>query len=270
MTESLSGASARRKVRSGSSSRFWSKYTIRNASARRISPPVGLDVSSQQAEQRGLAAAVRPHQSHSHSRRHGEIQALEQRAIADGVGNAIQRDQLLGLPVRRGKVNFGGGGAACGRSGPPVRRSSRELYRFAPLLWSGRALGPRRSHSISVCTRLARESCRFPCASKVLFFLLQKPAVVSFDAKKAIHIDAIELNDLAGDIFEKVAIVADHHAGERRILKKRFEPLESRRSPNGWSARRAAECRAPAPAPRQSPGVCASRPTRLRLGLQSP
>src|SRR6267143_3969987 len=42
MTASLSGASAWRKVMSGSSSRFWSKYTIRNPSARRILPDSGL------------------------------------------------------------------------------------------------------------------------------------------------------------------------------------------------------------------------------------
>ena len=87
----------------------------------------GLDVASQQTEQRGFAAPILSNQPHPHSRSDYEIQAFEQSAITDSVGNAIQRDQLFGLPVRRGKVNLGGSGAA---AGVQVRQFTHHLVRF--------------------------------------------------------------------------------------------------------------------------------------------
>ncbi len=59
------------------------------------------NVASQQAQQRGLAASVRAHKSHSHPRRDGEMNPFKQCAIADGIRKVFQLDQPLGLPVRR-------------------------------------------------------------------------------------------------------------------------------------------------------------------------
>src|SRR5208337_223155 len=59
------------------------------------------------------------------------------------------------------------------------------------------------------------------------FFLLQKLAVVAVDAEGAIGINAIELDHVGGDVFEKVAVVADDYAGECRSLQQIFEPGDS-------------------------------------------
>ena len=50
--------------------------------------------------------------------------SFEQRAAADCVGHIVQRDQSFGLPVRRGKIDFGGGGA---RPGIQVRQFADHL-----------------------------------------------------------------------------------------------------------------------------------------------
>ena len=59
------------------------------------------------------------------------------------------------------------------------------------------------------------------------FFGFEKCAVVPFHAQDAVGVDAIEFDHIGGDIFEEIAIVADHDAGERRVQKQRFEPLDS-------------------------------------------
>src|SRR5580693_8636704 len=61
-----------------------------------------------------------------------------------------------------------------------------------------------------------------------LFLLFQERTVVSADAQQSIRISAIKFCHLSRDILKKVAVVADDYAGECCILKKRFEPLDSR------------------------------------------
>ena len=48
------------------------------------------------------------------------------------------------------------------------------------------------------------------------------------DAQQSIRIGAIEFRHLSRDIFKKVAVVADDDTGECCVLKKRFEPFDSR------------------------------------------
>ena len=62
---------------------------------------------------------------------------------------------------------------------------------------------------------------------EIVFLGLQKLAVVSFDAQKAALVHAIEFNHSANHVFEEVAIVADRHARERRLLQERLQPLNS-------------------------------------------
>ena len=61
---------------------------------------------------------------------------------------------------------------------------------------------------------------------QIHFFRFQKRAVVSVDAQIAIFVGACKLDHRGRDIFEKVAVVADHHAGEWRVLQKGFEPFD--------------------------------------------
>ena len=90
-----------------------------------------------------------------------------------------------------------------------------------------RAFGPRRSHSISVCTRFSSASWRFALRVEILFLGFQELAVVSIDAQESVFIGAVELDHVISDILEKVAVVADDYAGERSVLQQRLEPFNS-------------------------------------------
>ena len=69
-----------------------------------------------------------------------------------------------------------------------------------------------------------------PLALRVQIFLFrfEERAVISADAQKTIFIHARKLHDFGGNVFEKIAVVTDHDARERRVLEKCFEPINSR------------------------------------------
>ena len=60
-----------------------------------------------------------------------------------------------------------------------------------------------------------------------LFFLLEKPAVVSVDPQDAVGIGAVEFRHGRGNVFQKVAVVADDDAGKARIFEDRLKPLDA-------------------------------------------
>ena len=60
-----------------------------------------------------------------------------------------------------------------------------------------------------------------------LFFLFQKRAVVSRDAQKPVRISAAQLHRLRSHVFQKVAIMAHHHAGKRFRAQKLFQPFNT-------------------------------------------
>ncbi len=47
------------------------------------------------------------------------------------------------------------------------------------------------------------------------------------DAESAVFVGAVELDDLIGDVFEEIAVVADDHAGELAIAENSFEPIDA-------------------------------------------
>ena len=186
--------------------------------------------------------------------------------FADRVGKIFEADQLLGLAVRGGKIDSGGGGAG---SGVQVRELADHFIGGvnARLRFCGSGLWPAaqpfdfRVHAIFE---------RFlPLALRVEIFLFrfEERAVVSADAQKTILIHARKLDHFGRDIFEKVAIVADHHARERRVLQKRFKPVDSREVQMIGRLIEQQNVRALAPGLRQSPGACASRPTSAAVGV---
>jgi hypothetical protein len=59
---------------------------------------------------------------------------------------------------------------------------------------------------------------------EILGFAFQESGVGTFDAQQAIGIDAVQLHDLGGNIFEEVAVVADQDAGEGGGGQGLFEP----------------------------------------------
>ena len=136
-----------------------------------------------------------------------------------------------------------------------------------------RALAPRRSHSISECTRFSSASCRFDCACRNSSFFSRNVAVAPLHPQYAIGINAAQFRHVGGDVLQKVAIVADHHAGETQPAPALLPATRCRPGRDDSSAHRAAGCRAPAPAPRRSPAASAilqRAPPLRRPGRQSP
>ena len=162
---------------------------------------------------------------------------------------SIQRDQLFGLPVGGGEINLGGGGAA---AGVQVRQLADQLVRFVDARLGLGAAGPGTAAQPFQFRVHAIGEGVLPLSLRVevLFFLLQKPAVVSFDAEHAVHIDAIEFHHLARNVFQKVAIVADDDARERRVLKQGFKPLNPGKVQMVGGLVEKQNVRAAAPAPR--------------------
>jgi hypothetical protein len=58
-------------------------------------------------------------------------------------------------------------------------------------------------------------------------FLLQKGAVIPVHAQQPVGIYPVEFCHIRHHILEKVAVMAYHHAGKRRLLEKIFKPLDS-------------------------------------------
>ena len=52
-------------------------------------------------------------------------------------------------------------------------------------------------------------------------------AVGSFDPKESVPVNAIEFDHIVRDVFEKVAVVADYHAGEGGAFQQLFQPFYS-------------------------------------------
>ena len=89
-----------------------------------------------------------------------------------------------------------------------------------------RALGPRRSHSISRCTRFSKRFLLpgLRVEERLLFF--QELAVIPGDAQQAVGIGAIQLHHARRNILQKVAVVADDNRSEGCGLEEFFKPLD--------------------------------------------
>ncbi len=112
MTESESGARARRSVVSGSSVRVL--IEVHGAKGGR---PLDFalprsNLTAEQAQQRRFAASIGADQAYAHARGDGEIQILDQRAAFDPVADMVEMNQALGLSIGRREVDIGGPGAA--------------------------------------------------------------------------------------------------------------------------------------------------------------
>ncbi len=58
-------------------------------------------------------------------------------------------------------------------------------------------------------------------------FLLEKRAVAPLHPQQPVRIDPAEFRHLRGNIFQKIAIVTDHHTSESDLLQHFFEPLNA-------------------------------------------
>ena len=115
--------------------------------------------------------------------------------------------------------------------------------RALPLAW--RAFGDMRIHSSSRSSVFCRCDSAFSSLLQPLLLLLQPRRVVALPRNA---LAAVELEDPAGDVVEEVAIVRDGDDRAGVLLQMLLEPLHRSRRRDGSSARRAAECPAPAAA----------------------
>ncbi len=62
---------------------------------------------------------------------------------------------------------------------------------------------------------------------EVLLLAFEESTVGAADAEETVGVDAVELDDVTRDIFEEVAVVRDHDAGEGGGLEGLFEPRDA-------------------------------------------
>ncbi len=151
---------------------------------------------------------------------------VKQRALAHRITHAIQREQLLGLPPGGGEIDFR---ARAARAGVHLRQFADHFLRFidARLRFRGPRLRPPPQpidfgmHAI--LQRLLTVSLRV----EIFFLSLEECAVVSGNAQRSILISGVEFDNLVRHVFQKISVVADDHASERRILQHSFQPLDA-------------------------------------------
>src|ERR1700739_3900288 len=73
---------------------------------------LGLQLAKQQAQQRALAATVRTNQANAHAGGDPELNFLKQCQAAEGKTNIIEMDELAGLAIGCGKIDFCRAGAS--------------------------------------------------------------------------------------------------------------------------------------------------------------
>ncbi len=67
----------------------------------------------------------------------------------------------------------------------------------------------------------------FALGVQIFFLRFQEFGVGTLHSQETVGVHPAEFDDVAGDIFQEIAIVADHYAGKLRILQQCFEPLDS-------------------------------------------
>ena len=72
----------------------------------------GLQFTLEQAKKRGFAAAIRANEADAHAVGDDEVEMIEQLAIADGIAEIVESDELLGLAIGGGERDSGAGRAS--------------------------------------------------------------------------------------------------------------------------------------------------------------
>ena len=62
---------------------------------------------------------------------------------------------------------------------------------------------------------------------EIVFLGFQKFTVIPGDAEETVIVGAVEFDHRVGDVFQEVAVVANHHAGKWGVLQHGFEPLDA-------------------------------------------
>jgi len=120
-------------------------------------------------------------------------------------------------------------------------------FRCAP--WtSGASFKPRGGATRSRCGPGFPALLALRLRVQKFFFLLQESAVASPHPKNAVGINRLSSAMSVGNVFQKIAVGLTMTLANAALRQQCFEPFDSARS-RWFEVHRAAQCRAPAPAP---------------------
>ena len=188
-------------------------------------PGIRFGLARDQAQQSGLAAAVRTQQAQARARGKHEREIAEQRFPAQRLGDPDALHQALGPPVggaeidlRAARLSARGDIAQVGDHAPGAI-DARFRFRGTGL---GTAPQPFDLAPDFVFERLLILGLR------VLELVLpdEELAVVAVHAEEPLRIDPVDLHHAGGDVLQKIAVVADDQRGERRPGEHLFQPQD--------------------------------------------
>ena len=206
---------------------------------------IGRKRAGQHVDQRGLAGAVRPDDADAVAAADPRVKIASRSGVAIALGDMLRLDhQLAGsLPPPHARA------PPCrSAAGDDSLRACRSRLQFAqaahvalaprgdavaqPMLLrrrsGGRACGCSSSSSSRIASRQASKSAKPWSSRRVLA--------------------AVEPHRGARQIVQEAPVVADHHQRRAAAIRARLPAIRWRPDRDGWSARRAGECRARAPA----------------------
>ena len=102
-------------------------------------------------------------------------------------------DQALGLAVGGGEIDIAPSTCGCATASRPARRSVRPALSMRALDLVARALGPRRSHSISRAHAILQRVLALPGRARNSAFFSRKRCNCRVHAEDAVGIDAVQL-----------------------------------------------------------------------------
>ncbi len=184
---------------------------------------IGRDFAGENAEERGLAGAVKAEQSEASAGSEREGEVAEKRPAAEGLGDAVDGDEALGAAVGGGEIDLGG---AFGGARFEVAQFAHEA---AGVVDAGLGFAGARLGAAAQPFHLARHAVgeRFLAVGlgeEELLLLLEEMAVAAFDAEDAVGLGAIDLRHIVDHVVEEVAVVADDDAGEGGVGEELLEP----------------------------------------------
>src|SRR5690348_4501144 len=165
------------------------------------SAAVGLLLADHHPEQRGLACAVRADDADDSAAGQGEVQFLEEQAVAEALGQILRGDDVVAETGRHGNENFG-------RVVPALFLLRRQLFVGGDAGLRLRLTGARR-HPDPLELALqgllpGRRLLLF--RGEPLLLLLEPRRIVAFPRDA---FAPVQLENPAGDVVEEIAVVRD-------------------------------------------------------------
>ena len=199
---------------------------MRRPGARRISPAAQRQLAGDGAEQRGLAGAVGAGEAKLEAVHQRDADVAEDLAIAQGDGGVLDFDEALGLAAGGVEGDAGGRGARA-RFGILQLGDEGVGVVDAGFGFGGAGFGAAAEPLHLDADAIAETFLGALLPLDVRFAAFEKFGVAALDAEQAVGVDAVELDDLGGDVFEEIAVVSDDDKGERGGAEQVFEPLDA-------------------------------------------